>query len=91
VAGASTYVQTVNVAMTGLPKVGSDRLDIGGYAGGIGDTYFNILPAPVLMPNYDANSYRAAVVVISEWQWFKDGSTQYADAGNTSNPVLGYS
>ena len=86
--GNPTYKLAAGASLTSKPKVLTNKIQLAGNAGSYKDDII-IDITPGNMP-YSASTYEAALIIVSDWQFFDDSSTFHTNTTSSANPLFAY-
>lgn len=85
-AASPTYIQPGAALLSSKPKVTTNRIDLAGKSGSYKDSIkISVTPGS---GSYTATQYAAALVVVSDWEWFDSTTTFAASSLASANPIF---
>ena len=87
-AGNPTYLSAATAILSSKPKVTTNKMILRGKAGSYkDDVETKITPGA---PSFSATTYSAALMIVSEWQFFDDSSTFASTSLASADPIFAY-
>lgn len=81
-----TYIEPSSASLSAKPKVTTNKIQLAGYAGSYKNNV-NITITPGT-GSYSATTYSAALIVVSDWNWYDSTSSFSSTSLGSANPVF---